>query len=155
MPTLQRIQILASRVAGLHSWPEVPLLSYEDVRSEVIAALLQFEKPSYCRARWAAVDYTRSQLGRGRERRKHEQLREDMADEADNPSDCLTRSDLRKRLASAVNSMPDHYRAPLIEVYWRGRTAKEASQSIGIGKAAISMRLKEARELLRLELSKN
>ena len=70
-----------------------------------------------------------------------------MADEA------ALRSQMRRRLARAVRSLPAIYRDPVILRDLRGFSTEEASSALQVNDRTLKSRLHRGRRLLRLELS--
>src|SRR5437868_14380783 len=63
-------------------------------------------------------------------------------------------SDMRALLDDELLRLPDKYRAPLVLCYLEGKTHIEAAQVLGWPSGSMSKRLEQAREILRLRLTR-
>jgi len=66
--------------------------------------------------------------------------------------DEVERQDVREAIDSAVEDLPEKYRAPLVLCYLEGLTNHEAARQLGYPVGSISRRLERARGLLRKRL---
>lgn len=55
-------------------------------------------------------------------------------------------------LADAVVRLPEKYKAPIHLYYYEGYSVAEIAEILGLGSSAVKMRLKRAREMLKLEM---
>ncbi|MDR3618898.1 MAG: sigma-70 family RNA polymerase sigma factor [Paludisphaera borealis] len=66
--------------------------------------------------------------------------------------DEVERQDVRRMIDTAVEGLPEKYRAPLVLCYLEGLTNHEAAQQLGYPVGSISRRLERARGLLKKQL---
>jgi RNA polymerase sigma factor (sigma-70 family) len=70
------------------------------------------------------------------------------------PCDEALWRDLRPVLDEEVNRLPEKYRAPVVLCYLAGRAYAEAARELGCSKGTVALRLEQARERLRRQLTR-
>ncbi|MBI4977542.1 MAG: sigma-70 family RNA polymerase sigma factor [Spirochaetes bacterium] len=82
-------------------------------------------------------------------KRRHEPIDEAAPADTESPEAAET----RREVQSAIASLPEQYRAPVILRYMEGRSSKEISEVMRISVSALDVRLFRAREILSEKLS--
>lgn len=69
------------------------------------------------------------------------------------PADSLIKADEALRVKNAVRELPEILRTTVIAYYWEDEKSRVIGERMGVSESMISRRLKQARELLRAQLS--
>lgn len=107
----------------------------------------------------AAMSRLRQQRARGAEAPRENQTDaleaevSDIPDWSEMADEAALRGQMRRRLATAVRSLPKIYRAPIILRDFRGLSTEEASSALRLNDRTLKSRLHRGRRLLRRELS--
>ncbi|MEK6794721.1 MAG: sigma-70 family RNA polymerase sigma factor [Spirochaetota bacterium] len=82
-------------------------------------------------------------------KRRHEQMDDASAADTESPEAAET----RREVQTAIASLPEQYRAPVILRYMEGKSSKEISEVLHVSVSALDVRLYRAREMLSKTLS--
>ncbi len=150
-PLVARYQGL---VAGVGWKLGVPRAEIEDLVSDVFVKAyrsLEAYNPEFPFTSWLyriAVNASLDVLRRGREARRTDELPDDLAAKAPGPGDELAMGRRAARLRSALATLPERDRVPLVLLYLESRTVAEIAAILRLSEGAVKTRLHRARARL-------
>lgn len=91
--------------------------------------------------------------GRRRSRRTTTSLEDvTLVDEAADPEDRVEADMLQEKVRSALDTLPEDQREAVVLFYMHGRSVKEIAAGLEVSDSAVKMRLKRARDALKVHL---